>query len=639
MIQIALLLALSFGSAGACVDVDLAQLSSDDAGVRELATRRLLGELPRELEEGLLALAVGADPELERRITRILVAREERLGLAVELALSRDSSAQAIGRAAFLEHLGRWHSRFDDEALPWHRAQGVLAGAGRGLVRVPACDRGGVAFLERLAEGAEFGLPVVLDPRLEASHSGPARASLGTPLEILRKMCAAERWELELRGPESGEAAIHGDRGHWLRICAASDATGSSSAELLFSWALMVRQGGEYAPRAARALATVGWSAPLAWFTKRWREEQDPVALSGLLAAAARGRVALILGEAEVQRTALAIVDRQDAADEGLEVSDEVERIARGLAQTVAAGGVEVWGAEAGDVGPLGEWARLVVFEGRRRGGALLVRSVLQRGVGGEPWLWWRALRAHVADPRHGELEFGPGVLEGAFAGGVGWRGRLMQRAGVEPEDLALVAGTELLCAELSLRAGDGAGAGTALRAAWVAGVADAADVEALLVAWRGEFGQERIARAVAGGEGLDGRGAQWERLLELAGVLAPGSAGDAGEDLQLLACGGAGPLGAEVRGLLLEELGGLGAGAADDAGEVGAFEEAWRRVGWALQEAGEEGVMRSFAAQTRLVDVDAGVREAVLRGFPPTPRGAALELDTGLLRSWGEAP
>ena len=65
-------------------------------------------------------------------------------------------------------------------------------------------------------------------------------------------------------------------------------------------------------------------------------------------------------------------------------------------------------------------------------------------------------------------------------------------------------------------------------------------------------------------------------------------------------------------------------------------FKEAWRRVGWALQEAGEERLLLTFAAQTRLLITEPEAQEELLGGFPPTPRGLSAPMDVGLLRSEG---
>jgi hypothetical protein len=85
------------------------------------------------------------------------------------------------------------------------------------------------------------------------------------------------------------------------------------------------------------------------------------------------------------------------------------------------------------------------------------------------------------------------------------------------------------------------------------------------------------------------------------------------------------------VRGLLLEELEGLDL---EDQGRLREFSEAWRRVGWALQEAGEEDTLKTFAAQTRLLIRDLEAQQELLESFPPTPRGRLKSLDVGLLRS-----
>ena len=112
--------------------------------------------------------------------------------------------------------------------------------------------------------------------------------------------------------------------------------------------------------------------------------------------------------------------------------------------------------------------------------------------------------------------------------------------------------------------------------------------------------------------------------------MLAPGASGAGADDLQLIACRAGGREGALVRSLLLEELEALDPA---DQARLLEFAEAWRRVGWALQEAGEEGALQTFAAQTRLVLSEPEAQQALLAEFPPTPRGRALPLDVGLLR------
>ena len=153
-----------------------------------------------------------------------------------------------------------------------------------------------------LKEGAEFGVPVVLDPELAGRGEGEWGPLVGTPIDQLDALCAREGWTYELRGPLAQESVVHRRLGHWLRVCERVDANGVPTAELLLAWALEVRRGGRRADAAARALATAGWSAPLSWFSASWRVGEDPAAFSGLLAAAARGRVWTVLLSCVEQR-------------------------------------------------------------------------------------------------------------------------------------------------------------------------------------------------------------------------------------------------------------------------------------------------------------------------------------------------
>ena len=233
---------------------DLEALSSPDAGARELATRRLCGSLLREHHSSLLELAKGADHELERRITRVLAARDERLGLAVSLIASPDRRARAIGRSAFHELLVRWRPEYDDAPLPSHKARQLIREAQTGLFNAPPCEGANVEFLERLAEGAEFGVPLVLDPGIEVRLEAPWESVVGSALDHLERSCLVEGLSYELRGPENRDGVIHRELGHWLRVCRGRDAVGAPTQEVLISWALEVAAGGEGAARAARVV-------------------------------------------------------------------------------------------------------------------------------------------------------------------------------------------------------------------------------------------------------------------------------------------------------------------------------------------------------------------------------------------------
>lgn len=625
---LSLTLALCAPSELAAAD-DLAALTSPDAGARELATRRLCGSLSASQRAALLELSVGADFELERRITRIVAAEEERLGLAVTLLGSRDKRARAIGRASFHELLVRWEPDYDDPPLPSHKANALLRESQLGLFFVPPCEGENIALLERLAEGVNLGAPLVIDPSVDG-REGAWGSAEGSPLEHLKRMCLDGGLSYELRGPESVDGVVHPALGHWLRLCSARDATGAPTLEVLISWALEVSSGGGGGARAARALATTGWTAPLAWFEERWRSERDPVALSGLLAAAARGEVSLALSEAGAHVEARALLERVAGS------AWEVERIARGMAEAraLAPGGEApsaAWEAEGASSERSVQWARLLVLEGHGRGDRALAREVLSGEELSDPLLWRRALRAYASDPRRAPLELsveGVGlVVRGAHRDGLA---RTLYLAGLRASDLKGLEGAELLEAELSLRAGDDELCAASFLEAWRAELWPVMELEALLSSWCSELGRARVALALSG-VSLEGdeRGA-WMRLLELAGVLTPGASGASVDDLELIACRAGQREGALVRSLLLEELEALDL---EDRGRLEEFARAWQRVGWALQEAGDAAALKSFGAQTRLIVRQAEAQELLLDQFPPSPRGLITPLDVGLLR------
>jgi hypothetical protein len=63
---------------------------------------------------------------------------------------------------------------------------------------------------------------------------------------------------------------------------------------------------------AARALAALDWAAAVHWFEEWWQSTGDVVALEGLMAASARGRVAPSLQRAASVRSVLAFIDREE---------------------------------------------------------------------------------------------------------------------------------------------------------------------------------------------------------------------------------------------------------------------------------------------------------------------------------------
>ena len=612
---------------------DLQELTSADARARELATRRLCAELNQEQVPALIELAGSADYELERRITRILAARDERLPLVLELFTKKSRRSRVIARAAFRELLSRWNLSYAAEPISGEALNALLFHSQQGLVELSASSGKPVSLFERFSQGARLGLPLVFDRGVDLIPSRPMSAMRGTPLELLEVLCARDNLSYRLHGHSPDSVGV-GAAGEWIRVSAARDAALNSTEEILLAWSLRVREGASDAPAAARALANTGWTAPLLWFEERWRERADPAALSGLLAAASRGRTALVLTELETQLAIRERLDELASTGAGEEVSAEIEEIARGVARLAGRSGrgedlSELWQTSSAEPPPLALWARLLILEGHGRGACELTQRVLSEGARTRPELWFRALKAYVSDRSEtSSLDWSGLELSTDELLGVASRhgiGRALHQFGLRSGDLSGQPGLELLGVELAMR--EGARCGELLHSLWADG-AEEAEVEAQLVAWRVEFGRARVALALGDFVHLEESG--WQRLLELSGVIPPSAIGDAGEDLERLACGAGAAGGADLRALLLEELSTVEPGKEAQLKELWMV---WRRVAWALQESGQEEALRSFWGQTASTAVEREVLRELLRDFPPHPRGLFESIDLGLLR------
>jgi hypothetical protein len=268
-----------------------------------------------------------------------------------------------------------------------------------------------------------------------------------------------------------------------------------------------------------------------------------------------------------------------------------------------------------------------LILEGHGRGACELSKSVLKEAGSSDHELWFRALKAYASDRgrsrasvwRGGEISF-----DGLF-GNVSRHGlsRALHQTGLSSGELSGQRGLELLCVELALR--EGAPCGELLHSVWSDG---AEEVEGLLVSWRVEFGRSRVALALEDFAHSDSDG--WQRLLELSGVTLLSAMGDAGEDLERLACRAGGAGGAGIRALMLEELSEVDSLGQEQLQELRMI---WRRVAWALQEADQGEALRSFEVQTAAIVAEREILKEPLHGFPPHPRGLFEPVDVGLLR------
>ena len=608
----------------------LSELTSADAQTRELATRRLCAELQPAESSALIELAKSADYELERRITRILAARDERLPLVLELFTQSSRRSRSIARAAFAELLSRWNPSYAAEPISGEALRNMLTHSQQGLLEIPASKGEPAALFERFAEKARLGPPLVFDRGVALIPNASLNVLRGAPLDLLEELCARYGLSYELHGHAPDSARV-GAQGEWIRVAAARDVALSKSEEVLLTWALSVMKGTSDAPAAARALASTGWSAPLLWFEELWRESEDLNALSGLLVAASRGRAALVLSELETQVAIRERLDSLASAAQAEESSLLIEEIARGLARVAGRSAKgeelsELWQVHTDQTQALAYWARLLILEGHGRGACELTESILRERGRSDPELWYRALKARASDQGDAgasawtELELS---LDGLH-GNASKRdlGRLVHQLGLSSEALSAQKGHELLCVELALR--EGAACGELLHSAWAAGF-DEPELESSLVAWTVEFGRERVISAL--GDKLQSKESGWQRLLELSALVPSSAVGEAADDLERLALSAAD---AEVQALLLEELMTISSAQEAHAKEL---PKVWRRAAWAMQEAAQEEALRSFWVKTASATVEREVLGAVLRDFPPHPRGIFEPLDVGLLR------
>ncbi|MAF65219.1 MAG: hypothetical protein CMJ84_06130 [Planctomycetes bacterium] len=355
----------------------LDRLAAPSADERDRAQRWLAVHLVRDDYAALARAAEDGDAELVRRLAGALAADDRHLALAALLLVEDAPALAALGADVLEELVSAWCPGASDLRAPRGTVIRALARVGEHRFELSA----GVVSLPRLAARlarlGDLGVPLVVDPRLEGRAPRALTERTGTACDLLAELAHAGR--LSLSGVGDWEAEQPG-AGAFVLI-APRGGRSDSGVELLRAWCASVQRADERASAAARALAASGWPAALAWLERSWFERDHAAALDGLLAAAARGRIAPVLCLDEGRRRVIA------AADEGLARGDAVgrrraEEVARALAR-------------AGSLSPLGEdlspallagwdagdeertWVRLTALEGR----GALAPAVLARVV------------------------------------------------------------------------------------------------------------------------------------------------------------------------------------------------------------------------------------------------------------------
>lgn len=406
MLLLALLAAaaplIESGGARDDVPAQLARLDAPAAAERLDAQRWLSVHLARDDFPLVAERARAGGVEVCRRLAQAVGADDRNLGLAALLLTDRDPAVSEVGERALAERIAAWSASCRDRPLaPRTLPEGWSGNRPRPL----ALDADSVSLgelvdrLDRLGGGPA---PLVLDPSLDPAvrawiperPRGPGsapRSPTGSWSALLTQLTSLHGVSFEVLGQRGPEEAQASRARAWVRVCKRGDEGARGDGDTvghLVGWMRGVLR--EHDPRwnaaCARALATSGWPGAVRWLAERWGREGDPAALEGLLAAAARGRVAPALGPPARLRRLLTEADRR-LAERGVGALAHAERLARALAQLppLDPRGEPLVGVLLEDwatLGPGSRWVRLVALEGQGRAdprAARVCRDLLSR--------------------------------------------------------------------------------------------------------------------------------------------------------------------------------------------------------------------------------------------------------------------
>ncbi|QDV06416.1 hypothetical protein Poly30_19250 [Planctomycetes bacterium Poly30] len=317
----------------------------------------------RELRASLIALSgPGGPPSSEethagaaasrRRLSVILGGDDRLLGFAVQLAADGHPAVRPVGKDALIAQLNRWsrsalsepsNGAFDvprqELGLPepmLQRASFRVALDPNGTEPDAATDSSGASAFDLLDRRGGAPVPIVVDPsfvermaRRPAVRLGAARIE-GSWDELLEQLCVIHDGAFQLQGYRYPGEVFPSDRVEagdeqpparaWIHVVQrgttqlAPEGRGlrELGAERIAAWCRDVITEGNLIRQsaAARALGVLDWPAAVHWLEQRWAWYGDVVALEGLMAAAARGRVAPSLQDPRCLRSILDLVER-----------------------------------------------------------------------------------------------------------------------------------------------------------------------------------------------------------------------------------------------------------------------------------------------------------------------------------------
>jgi hypothetical protein len=406
------------------------------------------------------ALAAGAardgDAEMRRRLSWALAADSRNLGLAVLFLADPDGDVSEVGRVAVLEMIDRWNPSAEELPLAPSVVPADWEDSASSLLSIDLRDAGIATLVDRIERLAPAPATLVLDPGLDPGvHVGafvPLRsggAFEGVWSELLPELARVQRVAFEVHG----QRAYASGGQPWVRIHASGGGLAfgpaASTADLCIEWCRGVLRTSDpaWSIACARALASLGWPAAIAWFEQLWDDRGDVAAREALLLAASRGRVAPSFSTPADMEGLLESVDRE------LSVGAPGS-LARAQRLALAMGAMGQLGADARwstlltrgwkGLPPAARWLRLVALEGQARAGAGVRQLALAEfGRSGSTGLRLQALRTAAS------LRGDDGVPDPALQ--VRAPAQLFERGGEWLDELTL----HLSAAEIPFPAGD----------------------------------------------------------------------------------------------------------------------------------------------------------------------------------------
>lgn len=275
-----------------------ARLEAATSAERDLAQRRLAGELAPTDAPAIRAALIAGGAETRLRLAHVLGSEERLFGTAAELAVDDAAEVARAASVGLRLAIERFEPFAYGEPLPADELGPALS------------SQDGFAF-----DAEAFGAwepAEIADLLALAQPSAPRIVFLGdgATSPLARTLLRTGGWREFVRAiaqraggrfvgfglrREPGPSLVR-----WLAVTESREDVGDIRAsELVERWCLDFARPGDEARRAAaaRSLASHGMPSAMEWLARRFRDQRDDAAFEGLLLAARRGVAPAVLQE------------------------------------------------------------------------------------------------------------------------------------------------------------------------------------------------------------------------------------------------------------------------------------------------------------------------------------------------------